>query len=299
MNQNRSKFSLKKRAKTFYFASLFFSKSIREDIKNIYLFCRYIDDIGDDKNYKKDSKINLNKIKKELKVKRSRNLIISNYINILKKYDIETSIPNDLINGVLSDLNSVNIKTINELLTYSYKVAGTVGLMMCNVMNVNQKELRIKGIQLGMAMQLTNIARDIKEDLERDRVYFPMEFRSKGIKNFNLLLKKRILRKQFSKDLKRLLDFSDIIYQIAWKGVVKLPNKYKLPIAIAAYLYQSIGFKIREREYNIWDRRIYLTKPEKIMNTIKIIYKLFFDKKINDNKIEEKKLNKFVQDLIR
>ena len=193
----------------------------------------------------------------------------------------------------------MNIKTINELLTYSYKVAGTVGLMMCNVMNVNQKELRIKGIQLGMAMQLTNIARDIKEDLERDRVYFPMEFRSKGIKNFNLLLKKRILRKQFSKDLKRLLDFSDIIYQIAWKGVVKLPNKYKLPIAIAAYLYQSIGFKIREREYNIWDRRIYLTKPEKIMNTIKIIYKLFFNKKINDNKIEEKKLNKFVQDLIR
>ncbi len=299
MNQKNSKFSLEKRAKTFYFASLFFSKSTQNDIKIIYLFCRYIDDLGDDKNFESCSKINLKKIKNELKRKASNNLIVSDYIKILIKYNINTSIPVDLINGVLSDLGKVDIKTLDELLIYSYKVAGTVGLMMCNLMNVKKKELRIKGVQLGIAMQMTNIARDIREDLQRGRVYFPKELRSKKNKNFNKLLNCENLKKEFAKDLKKLLDFSDIIYQIAWKGIIKLPIKYKLPIAIAAYLYQSIGFKIRRLEYNIWKGRVYLSIFEKIVNTIRIIYKLFFKKNINNNKLIEVKLNKIIQDLVQ
>ena len=299
MNQGQSKFSIKKRAKTFYFASLFFSRSTQKDIKTVYLFCRYIDDLGDDKNFESYPKVNLKKIRNELKIKASDNLIVSDYIKILIKYDIDTSIPVDLIDGVLSDLGKVNIQTLDELLIYSYKVAGTVGLMMCNLMKVKQKELRVKGVQLGIAMQMTNIARDIKEDLQRGRIYFPKQFRSKKNKDFNKLLECENLKKEFTDDLKKLLDFSDIIYQIAWKGIIKLPIKYKLPIAIAAYLYQSIGFKIRRLEYNIWKERVYLTTFEKIVNSVRIIYKLFFKRKINNNKVIEVKLNKIIQDLVR
>ena len=146
---------------------------------------------------------------------------------------------------------------------------------------------------------MTNIARDIKEDLQRGRIYFPKQFRSKKNKDFNKLLECENLKKEFTDDLKKLLDFSDIIYQIAWKGIIKLPIKYKLPIAIAAYLYQSIGFKIRRLEYNIWKERVYLTTFEKIVNSVRIIYKLFFKRKINNNKVIEVKINKIIQDLVR
>ncbi len=93
---------------------------------------------------------------------------------IKKKIQIRTPIM--LINGVMQDLGKVELKNLEELIIYSYKVAGTVGLMVCNILEVNKKELKFKGIQLGIAMQITNIIRDIDEDLKRNRIYFPLEY---------------------------------------------------------------------------------------------------------------------------
>ena len=99
-------------------------------------------------------------------------------------------------------------------------------------MNVKDKELKYHGIQLGVAMQLTNIARDIKEDLDRNRIYIPRDFRLNVNKNFEGLVENKLLQNKFSSDLEVLLQIADKIYNIAWIGIVNLPIKLRFPIAI-------------------------------------------------------------------
>ena len=111
------KLTIKVRAKTFYFASLFLPKRIRKDIENLYIFCRYLDDIGDEKNTKKNkSKQHLNQIKKEILKRKSSNLIVSNFINLQKKCKIENKFVFHLIEGIKSDLKkSVDIENEKQL----------------------------------------------------------------------------------------------------------------------------------------------------------------------------------------
>ena len=298
MNLKKSNFSLKNRAKTFYFASLFFSTDKRNDIKSLYLFCRFVDDLGDNKNLsKKASKIKLNRIKKELLTRKSKDQIILNFINLMSKYGINHRIPNDLVDGVLSDLNKVNIKDYDQLFSYSYKVAGTVGLMMCDIMGVKDNSLKFNAIYLGIAMQLTNISRDIREDLLRDRIYIPKEIRIHVKNNFCKTPFSEKLQREFSKDLKTLLDTSDIVYDLAWEGIITLPLKYRFPIAVASYLYQSIGIKIRNKDYNVWKQRIYLTKIEKVVKTFKVLIKLIYNEQKSKDTNIRKKLNTNIKNI--
>ena len=298
MNDNITNLSLKKRAKTFYFASLFFSREKQNDIRNLYSFCRLIDDLADNNNCtNKKAKIKLEGIKNELKKNESNDQIISDFTKLISKYKINPLIAIDLINGVLYDLNKVNIKSFDQLFDYSYKVAGTVGLMMCKIMEVKNNSVINEGVYLGIAMQLTNISRDIKEDLEDGRIYFPKEIRNNVSGNFKKLLTDKKLQIKFSKDLKLLLDTSDQVYNLAWRGVIRLPIKYRIPIAIASYLYQSIGKKIKKNGYNVWNQRVYLSMSEKIIKTGKVFLKLIFDRKDYCNKSLKKQIDKTLKNL--
>ena len=162
-----SDYSIKTRAKTFYFASFFFNKEIKQEISTLYIFCRYIDDISDSGNLSKiKAKQKLKNITKDLKKLESKDIIVKNFIILMIKKKIQIKTPIMLINGVMQDLGKVKLRNLEELIIYSYKVAGTVGLMVCNILEVNKKDLKFKGIQLGIAMQITNIIRDIDEDLK-------------------------------------------------------------------------------------------------------------------------------------
>ena len=162
-------------------------------------------------------------------------------------------------------------------------------------MNIKNKEKLFKGVQLGIAMQFTNIARDIKEDLQRGRIYFPKKFRINIKQKFNDLTLNPDLQKAFSKDLKDYLNLTDKIYMSSWKGIIKLPLRYKVPIAIAAYLYQSIGSKIKRKKYNIWDERIYLSTFEKIHKTLEVIFLILFYDEKNCDPIVDKKIKKILK----
>ena len=177
-------------------------------------------------------------------------------------------------------MNKVNIKDYDQLLIIvGSKVVGTVGLMMCKIMEVKEESLTNKGIYLGIAMQLTNIARDIKEDLESGRIYFPEEIRNSVNCHFSKLLNDNELQIKFKKDLKLLLDISDQIYCLAWEGVMKLPVRYRIPIAIASYLYQSIGKKLEKITIISGAKESIFQKLEKVIKTIKVFFKLIFDKR--------------------
>ncbi len=298
MKLSSSELKIKKRAKTFYFASLFFSKNKQKDISILYTFCRYIDDLGDNPSIKKtEAKLQLELIKNDLIKKNSCNPIIQDFIVLIRKYNIRVSTPLHLISGVLSDLKDVRIKNYEELIIYSFRVAGSVGLMMCKLMEIKSLELNKKGILLGIAMQLTNIIRDVDEDLQNDRIYFPIDFLSFKFLNLNEIKQKEGLKRNFAKDLMTLIDFSNKVYATSWFGINKLPLKYRIPIAISSNLYQQIGLKIMKDSFSIWKKRIYLTTPNKVFFSLRTIFHIILNKKKRVYPEFEKKkfsvLNKF------
>ena len=277
------KLSIKFRAKTFYFASFFLPKRIKKDIEYLYIFCRYLDDIGDEKNIKKKESLRkLNEIKKEILKKNTKNPIITKFIYLQRKYKIENKVAFQLIEGIKTDLKeTVDIKDNKELILYCYSVAGTVGYMFCKIVNVNDKKLYLRAIQLGIGMQRTNISRDVKEDLEANRIYLPKTFREfKGEKK--KILANQNIRQSISQDLKNFLLKTNSYYLNSWEGIKKLPLRYSITVSIAAELYQRIGLKIINNNCNVWEKRIHLKLFEKIYYTFFALIKLFFSKnKIN------------------
>ena len=277
------KLSIKFRAKTFYFASFFLPKKIKKDIGYLYIFCRYLDDIGDEKNIKKKESLRkLNEIKKEILKKNTKNPIITKFIYLQRKYKIENKVAFQLIEGIKTDLKeTVEIKDNKELILYCYSVAGTVGYMFCKIVNVNDKKLYLRAIQLGIGMQRTNISRDVKEDLEANRIYLPKTFREFKGKKKKILANQNI-RQSISQDLKNFLLKTNSYYLNSWEGIKKLPLRYSITVSIAAELYQRIGLKIINNNCNVWEKRIHLKLFEKIYYTFFALIKLFFSKnKIN------------------
>ena len=282
MKINDRKLTLKYRAKTFYFASLFLPKVIKKDIENLYIFCRYLDDLGDDLSLNKaHSSKKLEIIRKQILKKKSANPAVRNFINLMTKHKINRSIPIELINGIEYDLKKqVNIKTFEELIKYSYQVAGTVGFMFCKIIKVKNKKQILGGIQLGIAMQLTNISRDVLEDLKMDRIYLPESMRSYKNNDAKIILSNEIIKKKISKDLLVLLNQADLLYENAWNSIKVLKKRYGIPISLAAELYRKIGEKIKQNNGNIWKERIYVNLIEKIYFSILTIYKLYFCKNL-------------------
>ena len=282
MKINEKKLTLKYRAKTFYFASLFLPTKIKKDIENLYIFCRLLDDLGDDQNLSKiESSKKLQKVKKQIKKKKSDFPVVQKFIELMIKHKINENIPIELIKGIEYDLKGeVNVKTFEELVKYCYQVAGTVGYMFCKIIGVKEKELILGGIQLGIAMQLTNISRDVADDLKMNRIYIPKSMRSYKNKDKVKIFHNKTIKKQLSKDLLALLKKADLFYENSWISILKLKKKYAIPISIAAELYRKIGKKIIQKNGNIWVNRIYVNFIEKVFFSITTIFKLYFHKNL-------------------
>ena len=156
---------LKKNAKSFYWASFFLSKETFNKCSSLYNFCRTLDDIVDNDIDLKIKKENFLKFKKNFLNKDLNNPIIKEMWSIINSEDISEKVVIDLFDGVETDLEEkVEINSKKDLLIYSYRVAGTVGLMMSKILKVKNKDALKGAIDLGIAMQQTNIARDVCED---------------------------------------------------------------------------------------------------------------------------------------
>ena len=276
--------SIKKRAKTFFWASLFFSKNQQKDISILYSFCRYVDDISDSNEYTKiEAKKKLELVEKEIKNLKSNNPLINNFIKLKNKRNIDLNLALELIDGAKKDLRCVNLKNIEELIIYSYQVAGTVGLMMCSLMNITEKKLFPHAVELGIAMQLTNISRDAKEDLEMKRIYLPESLRSFNFLSYKELLNNKKKKLLMVKDFLNLIHYSNNVYKSSMNGILRLPFKYKLPILIASKLYQNIGFIILKKHDDLLKKRIYVSGLKKIFITFNCILFSLFRSNLNQS----------------
>ena len=267
-------YSIKSEGKSFYWASFFLPKKNRIAASRLYSICRYLDDVAD--NSKLDTSSQIKNIFNQIKENESSEINV-----FFKKNNINLGILKDLIDGLISDQQNVRVTDEKELIDYSYKVAGTVGLMMLPIINTKDAEARKHAIDLGIAMQLTNIARDVYEDAKMNRLYLPKEWLgqvsvSDLIDNKLDHQKKRLIELS----IKNLVELSDKFYANGFSGMKFIPLRTRLAIFFAAKIYKGIGEKIKSGGYVYKLERIYLNKLEKLWITVISIPEFLFLKNI-------------------
>ena len=272
---------LKKHAKSFYWASFFLSKETFNKCSSLYNFCRTLDDIVDDNNKLEIKKNNFLQFKKNFMNKDVNNPIIKEMWLIINSERISEKVVTDLFDGVETDLEEkVRINSKKELLVYSYRVAGTVGLMMSKILKVKNKEALKGAIDLGIAMQLTNIARDVCEDRDRNRQYIKPDFSA----------------------IKETINESQIFYQKSFSSISSIPLRSRFSVIVARRVYKKIGdYILKQNNSENYNKagKIYVPIFEKIIQTflsiidfVKLLFvkQLIYDNHINHN-ILEKEVN--------
>ncbi|MDA9748687.1 phytoene/squalene synthase family protein [Pelagibacteraceae bacterium] len=262
---------LKREGKSFYWASFFLPKKIREKAGILYSICRYFDDIAD-KNKDDKTKFLENSIK-DIKYNKNNKVYI-----FLQKNKIKNSIFIDLIEGLIMDQKNITIQNKDDLIKYSYHVAGTVGLMMSKIIGVKNIKAAQSAIDLGIGMQLTNIARDVYEDAQMKRIYLPANW----IPNINLsdLINKN--KSDYEKEqcisnaIINTINLSEKFYNNGYSGLRYIPIRARLGIFIAANVYKGIGIKIKSNKKKYFRERVYLNLFEKLLITINSILIFIF-----------------------
>ena len=243
-------------AKSFNWAGFFLPKKTYQKCSSLYDFCRTVDNIADDKGELDLKKKKLLVFKNDFLNKNHNNTIIKNMWDLMNNHLISIKIVEDLFDGVQSDLNKkVQLNNKKDLLIYSYRVAGTVGLMMAKILDVKDQNSMKAAIDLGIAMQLTNIARDVVEDSKIDRLYIKHDFET----------------------ISDTLALADFFYESSFTAINKIPFKFRFAILVARRVYRRIGNKIlRSKNIETYNKagKIYLNKFEKILQTIFSLFDL-------------------------
>lgn len=244
-------------SKSFYWASKFLPKKILKKVINIYAFCRLQDDLVDEGIKIKDSS--------ELK----------ELENIIKSYGVSKNIILNLMEGINSDKNFKRFKDNSELLRYCYKVAGVVGLMMIKALDIKQSEAKYFAIDLGMAMQLTNISRDIMQDYKKNRIYIP---ENTGINKDIISNMTSENEKKIKKVVNQIILKSEIYYKSSLNGMRYIPIRSRLAILVSLRIYQGIGIKIIKTEKKFIHENLYVTNIEKTLIVAKALieFLIFF-----------------------
>jgi len=241
-------------AKSFNWAGFFLPKKMYQRCSTLYDFCRSLDNIAD-QDLDLDIKIKqFNEFKENFLRKNTDNQIINGMWELIATSKISEKIVYDLFDGVESDLKKeVKINTKKELLIYSYRVAGTVGLMMAKIFDVKKENSLKAAIDLGIAMQLTNISRDVVEDNKKNRKYIDSDF--KAIKN--------------------TLMIADTFYKSSFSAISDIPVSCRFAILVARRVYRQIGYNIlRKKNIENYNNsgKIYVSNLGKFFQTFLSIF---------------------------
>ena len=241
-------------AKSFNWSGFFLPRKIYSKCSKLYDFCRTIDNIADQNAHLDFKKKELEKFRIKFEKKNHEDFVIKNMWQLMNESNISKKIVDDLFDGVESDLKEkVRIKTEKELLVYSYRVAGTVGLMMAKIFNIKKKESLQRAIDLGIAMQLTNIARDVVEDEKKNRIYLIKDSQDTFL------------------DIKKIIYIAESFYDSSFVGIKDIPFSCRFSIIVARRVYRQIGKKIlKKKSIDIYKKsgKIYVSTFGKIIQTI-------------------------------
>ena len=252
-------------AKSFNWAGFFLPKKTYKNCSYLYDFCRVVDNIADDEDEIEIKKIKFQKFVSDFKQKNFEDPVIQNMWNIIHEFNISLEIIYDLFDGIESDIKqNVKIDTRKDLLIYCYRVAGTVGLMMAKILNVSKKQSLKSAIDLGIAMQLTNISRDVIEDSKKNRSYINGNF----------------------EEINSTIKLADTFYKNSFYSIREIPLSFRFSILVARRIYRKIGYKIlKKKTFENYSKsgKIYVSNFEKVLETILSIYDLIILSLLNKN----------------
>lgn len=255
--------------KTFYWASFFLSKRQAKAAAELYACCRALDDLTDSATLSRlVKKQRLNDLKQILEnPNRTCDQALGRRLRLLvSQYNIPTAALLSLLDGLITDTESVAIPNKSELDRYCFRVAGTVGLMMCPLLAVSDERALPFAIDLGIAMQLTNICRDVLEDAELGRRYLPVEVTPAEIHFASDIVRSRV-KHAIADQLMR----AEAFYQSGLRGLAYLPRRSRIAILVAAHLYRAIGRKLTRANYAWWEGRTVISPAEKLSLTLKLL----------------------------
>jgi len=252
-------------AKSFSWAGFFLPKKTYKNCSYLYDFCRVVDNIADDEGEIEIKKIKFQKFVSDFKQKNFEDPVIQNMWNIINEFNISLEIIYDLFDGIESDIKqNVKIDTRKDLLIYCYRVAGTVGLMMAKILKVSKKQSLKSAIDLGIAMQLTNISRDVIEDSKKNRSYINGNF----------------------EEINSTIKLADTFYKNSFYSIREIPLSFRFSILVARRVYRKIGYKIlKKKTFENYSKsgKIYVSNFEKVLETILSIYDLIILSLLNKN----------------
>lgn len=276
-------------AKSFYFAAKFLPQHKRKAVYPIYAFCRHVDDEIDEIGEGNEAeaiaaverwKLNLEEVYFPAKTQRRKSTEISGefpsseikgqnevfiaWEDLLKAYKIPQNLPLELVQGVLMDTNIKRYETFDELYVYCYRVASTVGLMSLEILGYTDKEALEYAEAMGIAMQLTNILRDVKEDAAIGRIYLPQ----KDLRKFNIS-EEQIFANEFDGNFVEMMKFQIArardYYAKGEKGIGLLEKDSRFTVLLASKIYAKILDEIEKQNYDVFKRRAHTTKAQKLL----------------------------------
>jgi len=254
-------------AKSFSWAGYFLPKETFKKCSDLYDFCRVADNIADNDDEIESKKKKFDQFENNFNQKKFDDPIIKNMWDLIEEFNISSKIVQDLLIGIKSDIrDEVKLNSKKDLLIYSYRVAGTVGLMMAKILKVNKKSSLNSAIDLGIAMQLTNISRDVIEDSKNNRFYINESF----------------------EEISTTINLADTFYKNSFYSIKDIPISFRFSILVARRVYRKIGHKIlRKKNFENYQNsgKIYVSNIEKVLETFLSFFdliKLLFSYKKDD-----------------
>jgi len=271
---NRAAFEYTRRltahfAKSFYLCACLLPPEKRWATFAIYGFCRCADNLIDSIRNRQAAEIvrEVEFLAEELRIAyrtgESEHPVIRPFVVVAQRFGIPIDYPLDLLRGVRMDVDKTRYQTFDELYVFCYRVAAVVGLMMTHVLEYDDKEAFRYAEKLGIAMQLTNILRDIQEDKGMGRIYLPLD----ELQRFNCS-EQNILEERMTPDFKKLMQFqverAHVYYEEANQGIKLLRAESQFAIRSASRVYRGILKKIEARDFNPFLGRVFVPKHRKL-----------------------------------
>jgi phytoene synthase len=287
------------KGRSFHWARSLIGAKYAPRATRLYGFCRHLDDLADEADSLEGARLSLDAARRDLSAGSSSDPAIRDGLALMKECGIETMLVLELIAGAASDLEPVRMANESELLRYCYRVAGTVGLMMCHVLDVDKPAAFPHAIDLGIAMQLTNICRDVGADAAMGRRYLPAN--SVGdIAPEELVAPTHSIREGIQSGILRLLSLAENYYRSGEAGLAYLPLQARAGILVAARVYRAIGGDLRTRGGDCWSRRAVVAPFAKTVITTRTLAALPFNKSFwNRSRFHERALHSCLTGLPR
>ena len=259
--------TLARQGRSFHWARRLLGARHAARATRLYAFCRHLDDLVDEAASPEEARVALAAADRAIEAGRSDDLALQDGLALMRECAIDPGIVRELIAGMASDAETVRVADEAELLRYCYRAAGTVGLMMCRVLDAREPAAAAHAVDLGIAMQLTNLCRDIADDARMGRRYLPASLVG-DVAPTELIDPSPALQPALRAAVARRLARAESSYASGEAGLPFLPVRARTGILVAGRVYRAIGHRLAAREHAYWEGRAFVPDWRKATITL-------------------------------